>query len=149
MNKTAINSNRLKLSQHLQNEFRGCGVSRGEIALVLSEEGKYKNFRSARSNVNNFLRGVCVISKPDYTIIKNYLKREFNWNLKLSHSELRQKYNCLKEYQRCAPANINIRTSKKRYDILQKYTDSIGVTKSSFINLLIDNWIDANKEPLT
>lgn len=136
--------NKAKLAQYLNAQFMLCGISMNEIAEII--EGNYKNIRSAKANVRNFLLGISIINESDYVLIQNHLLNNYNFELNLSYRELRQKFNCLKIYQRGVGEYINIRTSKKNKQILKEYADSIGVTVSSFVNVLIENWITENKD---
>ena len=129
---------RVEIFKYLYSHIQQVGMDRNELAEVICSE--YKDLNIAKCSIRNMRAGKSVIPQRCYELLNIYLKRVKNSPIPLTYHQFMSKFDNVSCNGKDRTENIGIRVSKSALKTIKHYCKRTGITISSFMDNLIQNW---------
>ena len=133
---------RKNIFNFIYSHLEGVGIDRNEFAEVICSE--YKDLSVAKCSIRNMKIGKSIITERCYELLNIYLKRVKKSPIPLTYHQLKMKFNNIPNNGKNRTEHIGVRVSKRDFRTIKNYCEKTGITISSFIDNLIQNWKETN-----
>ncbi len=139
---TSKKENRKQMFNFIYSHIQEVGMDRNDLAGVICSE--YKDLNIAKCAIRQMRTGSAVLPVKCYQLLNVYLNRVKNHPIPLTYSQIRLKFNSIPHNGKDKTQHIGLRVSERDHKKIKGYCRDTGITISSFMDNLIQNWKETN-----
>ncbi|MHC4379440.1 MAG: hypothetical protein ACYS26_22805 [Planctomycetota bacterium] len=129
---------RVEIFKNLYSHIQEVGMDRNDLAEVIYSE--YKDLNIAKCAIRNMRAGKSVIPQRCYGLLNIYLRDVKKHPIPLTYNQFISKFDNICYNGKGRTEHIGIRVSKSDFDTIKEYCEERGISISSFMDNLIQNW---------